>query len=112
MIIKIITFAGISVAIYLTIALVLIFTNPKRDQMPSEGGLDFTRQLQNRADPLPREPVAMRDGYALMTRHVLPQIKPAPLLVLVHGSGWHGGQFDGLAKSLGDVAEVLVPDLR
>ena len=33
-------------------------------------------------------------------------------MVLIHGSGWYGAQFDGLAPKLADVADVLVPDLR
>lgn len=76
----------------------------------AEGGLDFTR-LSGGAEPLPLRPVTMRDGAALQVRHV-PGPEGAPLLVLVHGSGWHGGQFDGLAAALRGRASLLVPDLR
>lgn len=109
---KILTFLGISAAIYLAIALVLILSDTPKAALPPGGGLDFTNQLAQDAKPLPLQPVRMRDGYGLMTRNVSSQDDHAPLVVLVHGSGWHGGQFDGLAARLGDVAEVLVPDLR
>jgi alpha-beta hydrolase superfamily lysophospholipase len=35
-----------------------------------------------------------------------------PLMVMLHGSGWHGMQFDTLANALSDQAYILVPDLR
>jgi alpha-beta hydrolase superfamily lysophospholipase len=60
---------------------------------------------------LPVQPVAMRDGFGLSVRHV-PGGADAPLLVMLHGSGWHGGQFDALAQLLAPQAEILVPDLR
>ncbi|MGR3323348.1 MAG: alpha/beta hydrolase [Pseudooceanicola sp.] len=78
---------------------------------PAGGGLDFSRLATARADPLPTRSVTMRDGTALAVRH-LPGPDGAPLLVLVHGSGWHGGQFDGLARALEGAAEIVVPDLR
>ncbi len=38
----------------------------------------------------------------------------APLVLMVHGSGWHGQQFHALASRVAaeGLAEVLVPDLR
>ena len=35
-----------------------------------------------------------------------------PLLIMVHGSGWHGMQFHGLAKELATQADVVLQDLR
>ncbi|WP_420567536.1 alpha/beta hydrolase [Thalassovita sp.] len=76
------------------------------------GGLDFNKQLERGlAEPLPMVPVQMRDGFPLQVRH-LEGPKGAPLLVMVHGSGWQGAQFDSLARELSAQAEVLVPDLR
>lgn len=75
------------------------------------GGLDFSRQLGRASVPLPTRTVAMRDGFPLQVRHV-DGPEGAPLVVMVHGSGWHGGQFDALAQSVSAWATVLAPDLR
>jgi pimeloyl-ACP methyl ester carboxylesterase len=101
----------LSIAIVLLGALVLIFTqNPK--PFAGAGGLDLSRQLESgRAVAAPLLEVPMRDGYALKVRRY-GGADDVPLLVLVHGSGWHGLQFDNLASSLEDVADVVVPDLR
>lgn len=107
---KVMISVGLSVVIPVGIALGLI-ASQSPGPMPQGAGLDFTRQLQGQAAPLPVTSVAMRDGFALQVRH-LTGPAGAPLLVMVHGSGWHGGQFDGLARTLADRAEVLVPDLR
>lgn len=102
--------AGI-VAVPLAIALGLV-ASQRPVEMAGAGGLDFSRQLAREGgDPLPVEKVAMRDGFGLSVRRT-GQGEGKPLLVLVHGSGWHGGQFDGLARGLAEVAEVLAPDLR
>ncbi|MYM54132.1 alpha/beta hydrolase [Thalassovita mangrovi] len=98
------------VAVPLAIALGLI-ASQRPIEMAGAGGLDFSRQVVRKGDPLPVEKVAMRDGFGLSVRHV-GQGGDKPLLVLVHGSGWHGAQFDALAPQLADVAEVLAPDLR
>lgn len=109
---KILMFLGISVVIYLGIAVTLVLSQSAKGRISLKGGLDFSRQIAGVVVPLPLEPVQMRDGYPLMTRYVSAQGKPGPLVVLVHGSGWHGQQFDGLAARLSDVADVLAPDLR
>jgi pimeloyl-ACP methyl ester carboxylesterase len=94
-----------------TIALGLIASQPPGD-VRGEGGLDFASQIEaGLAEPLPLTPVKMRDGFPLQVRH-LDGPEGAPLLVMVHGSGWHGAQFDRLARELAGQADVLVPDLR
>ena len=35
-----------------------------------------------------------------------------PLLIIVHGSGWYGMKFHGLARELATQADVVVLDLR
>lgn len=76
------------------------------------GGLEFGKQLERGlVEPLPVAPVPMRDGFALQVRH-LQGLEGAPLVVMVHGSGWQGAQFDALAREISTQAEVLVPDLR
>lgn len=54
------------------------------------------------------------DGSNLGVRKYSTANPGAPLVVMIHGSGLHSGQFDKLATTLAadGVAEVLVPDLR
>lgn len=101
----------ISIAITLVIAVALVFTQ-RTKVMDGEGGLDFSRQLENGdAVVTPLQSIPMRDGYKLQVR-TYGGADNVPLLVLVHGSGWHGQQFDSLGKALQGYADVIVPDLR
>lgn len=100
---------ALSALIPVGIALGLVASQAPRP-MAGEGGLDFSRQLA-RSEGLPVQSVAMRDGFPLQVRHVAGP-EGAPLLVMVHGSGWHGGQYDALARALEGQAEMLIPDLR
>lgn len=69
--------------------------------------LDF--DALQRAKPIAQDTVKMRDGYDLAVRAVAGP-PDAPLVVMIHGSAWHGMQFEGLAPQL--AADVLIPDLR
>lgn len=101
----------ISIVITLVIAVALVFTQRSKT-MNGEGGLDFTRQLQSGGEVVaPLQSIPMRDGYDLQVR-TYGGADNVPLLVLVHGSGWHGQQFDNLANALQGKADVIVPDLR
>lgn len=113
MLIKILLTVIISIFITLIVAAILVFTDPPK-AVAREGGLAFTDYLeanasQNVAPPLLTVP--MRDGYELAYRRFDGPVG-APILVLVHGSGWHGLQFVKLAQQLSAKATVLVPDLR
>ncbi len=101
----------ISIVITLVVAVILVFTQrPKA--MSGEGGLDFSRQLESGSETsAPLLSIPMRDGYDLKVR-TYGGADSVPLLVLVHGSGWHGLQFDNLGKTLQGSADVIVPDLR
>lgn len=101
----------ISIVITLVVAVILVFTQrPKA--MSGEGGLDFSRQLESGSETsAPLMSIPMRDGYDLKVR-TYGGADSVPLLVLVHGSGWHGLQFDNLGKALQGSADVIVPDLR
>jgi pimeloyl-ACP methyl ester carboxylesterase len=97
--------------ITLVIAVVLVFTQSPKE-MAGSGGLDFSEQLNSgRDDPAQLQSIPMRDGYPLQVR-TYGGADNVPLLVLLHGSGWHGLQFDSLASSLAGDADVIVPDLR
>ena len=101
----------ISIVITLVIAVVLVFTQ-RLKAMSGEGGLDFARQLDMIGETAaPLQSIPMRDGYDLKVR-TYGGADDVPLLVLVHGSGWHGLQFDGLGKALQGKADVIAPDLR
>ena len=54
------------------------------------------------------------DGEELSLRRYPTENPEAPLVVMIHGSGLHSGQFAGLATSLAadGIADVLVPALR
>jgi len=90
----------------------LTFSQYPKDLPPGEG-LDFTKTLAGDfTSAQPQTSVKMRDGFEAQVRHY-PSTKPAaPLLILIHGSGWHGLQFDTLARTLSASADVVVPDLR
>ena len=101
-----------SVLITGTIGLGLIFTQYPKELPPGEG-LYFTKTLGGEmAEPRPLSAVTMRDGYEAQVRLYPSGKDAAPLLILVQGSGWHGLQFDALAKTLSASADVGVPDLR
>ena len=115
---NILTFAAISVSIYFAIALALIVSQrPKALQ--SRDGLNFTEVIASGAFVPPETPeftsktYHARDGAELSYTHVKAGgSESLPLIIMVHGSGWFGGQFDRLAWALRDVAEVKAVTLR
>ncbi|QUJ77819.1 alpha/beta fold hydrolase [Sulfitobacter albidus] len=109
--VKIILSIAASFVVTLMVAVGLAFS--QEPQVPEGGGgLDFSEQLGGSdTAPAPLQSVPARDGYAMQYRRY-EGAEGAPLLVLVHGSGWHGLQFDSLAKALQGKADVIVPDLR
>ncbi len=115
---KILTFVAISVGIYFVIAVTLIITQrPKA--LEASKGLDFTRTLASGAFVPPQIPdfarktYTARDGVELSFTHVRTEgSADLPLIIMIHGSGWFGGQFDRLAWALRDVAEVKAVTLR
>ncbi|MFT6025177.1 MAG: pimeloyl-ACP methyl ester carboxylesterase [Ascidiaceihabitans sp.] len=112
MIKRMLTFIVTSAGITACIALVLIALDRPKPLAPTQG-LDFTRATgQDLSQVIATQPVTMRDGSDLAVRMYGENSADRPLIILVHGSGWHGMQFDGLARNLADTARVLVPDLR
>ncbi|MBV7409975.1 alpha/beta fold hydrolase [Maritimibacter sp. DP1N21-5] len=109
---KVLIFAGISVAVYFAIALGLILSQ-RPGTLSGEGGLTFDGILrQTKIAPLPQGTWTAPDGTQLTYAHVPAPSPDAPLVLMVHGSGWYGGQFEALARSLGDLAEVKAVTLR
>ncbi|MCB1368506.1 MAG: alpha/beta fold hydrolase [Rhodobacteraceae bacterium] len=103
---------AISIAIPAAIALGLILSQPAGGDL-GQGGLDFSNQIaKGTVRSAPERRIAMRDGFEMSVWDYPAHHDGAPLLVLVHGSGWHSLQLDGLAEALRDVAHVVTPDLR
>lgn len=116
MLLKTVLAIVLSVVITLVVAVVLVMSDPAMPAKPvaTTGGLDFADYLANTAGGAvapPLQNATMRDGYALAYRRFDGPLG-APMLVLVHGSGWHGLQFVQIAQQLSKKATVLVPDLR
>ncbi|SDN33859.1 Lysophospholipase, alpha-beta hydrolase superfamily [Lutimaribacter pacificus] len=108
---------AVSCAVYLAIALGLILSQPP-GPLPQGGALDFDRLVTGRAAlptdaPLRRGSVTTPDGYAHPVTYAgADDDAGKPLVILIHGSGWHGQQFDRLALALRDVAELRAVTLR
>ncbi|MBN8290478.1 alpha/beta fold hydrolase [Rhodobacter sp. NTK016B] len=109
---KIAVSAALFVAIPATIALGLIVSDRPKSDLRAEGeGLDFS--VLQRAEMPELQAYTARDGAALGYRQWLSGRDDAPLLVAVHGSGWHSAQFAGLGSALAEAGiDVIAPDLR
>lgn len=107
---------GLAVGVLATgaVALTLIASDrPAELAGAAAGGLDFT-VLAAAAGDVERRAYTARDGARLGVRRWDSGRADAPLVVAVHGSGWHGGQFRGLGAALAGagLADVVAPDLR
>ena len=111
-------FAVVSIAIYFAIALGLIAS-----QSPSnvafgeseEGDMAFGAATNADYSGLPElTKYEARDGAKLGYRFY-PSVTPSSrIIVLVHGSSWHGMQFHEMASAFSNagLGDVVVPDLR
>ncbi|WP_421859094.1 alpha/beta hydrolase [Oricola sp.] len=110
---RVLVFLAVSVVIYLAIALGLI-ASQRPSLLSVEGGLDFTALGASDTPAAPLETFTARDGTELLYRSYASGREGAPLLVFVHGSGWHGLAYDGLARRIAEAgaADVVLPDLR
>ncbi|MBW8636956.1 alpha/beta fold hydrolase [Hoeflea sp. WL0058] len=106
---------GISLAlfpvIYLLIAFVLILFPPRVKDTESlnfsqlHGGPDLSEQQK-------MQKYTARDGQQLAYRHY--PSRSSVSLILLHGSGYHGGYLDPMARYLSNsnAAQIYVPNLR
>lgn len=114
MIAGILKFAAISVGVYFAIALGLIVSQ-RPAKLEGEGGLDFSALSGGETkEAAALEPYPARDGSQRYYRSYASGRDDAPLLVFIHGSGWHSLAYDGLARSIAasGAADVVLPDLR
>lgn len=107
--------AGTTAVIYAALALGLIASQrpvPSTRPLSPRGGLDFDAAPRSALPEKPGEQYVARDGCALPLRRFGPA-QARSLVVLVHGSGWHGGGYVRMAEALARAGHhVLVPDLR
>jgi len=106
-------FAIVSISIYLILALVLIGTQWISTAV-FKGSLDFDAARATVASDPGLIHYRARDGAQLGLRRFAPQKDQNPLVILLHGSGWHGGAYVALGEALNEQLgyEVLIPDLR
>lgn len=115
MFLKIITFTAVSLVITVLIALGLIVSDRPivLPELDAGEGLNFESTIARGISQAPDQTdVVMGDGWKMPVRQYGGQAASKPLLILVHGSGWVGLQFNNLANALSDEAYVVVPDLR
>ncbi|WP_417308708.1 alpha/beta hydrolase [Devosia sp.] len=106
---------AISIGAYLLVALVLALANSPVVPESTGRAIAFTSLTEaDYADLPPTRSFAARDGAGLSYRLYGDLTAARRLLVLVHGSAWHGMQFHAMARELSGDREtaVVVPDLR
>lgn len=104
----------LTILIYLGIAAGLILSQ-RPTALPETATLSFPNPGNAQPDVQPElTQYVARDGTNLTLRHYAPKIENAPLVVIIHGSGWHGGGYTDIAQALAVTGayEVLLPDLR
>ena len=116
-------FLLISVAIYLLGAAVLITTDRPTSIVSADEPIAFEALTEADYGEMPElQPYTARDGvelsYRLYEGTHFPEnsefLGKSPVLILLHGSGWHSMQFYPLAHELSaaGAATVVTPDLR
>jgi len=110
---RVLTFLLTSVVIFLAISIGLILSDRPKGPLSAETGLDFSEEVsRGGARTLTATTYMGDDGSSLVAFEKQSDAVDPPLLILVHGSGWHSLQFDRLAQDLSEVANVINPDLR
>lgn len=109
---------GLACCVYFAVAFGLILSQGAGGAV-AEAGLNFAR-VPRRGAPAPGQAAPpmrhfeARDGARLPFRRFDCGRAGVPLMILVHGSGWHGEGYLPLAATIAEagVADVVVPDLR
>ncbi len=113
MLTKILISAAISLGIFFAIALGMIVSQPRIEMKGRLQSLNFEgiNSRSGKVLALPQVDAKTRDGQSSPVGY-LQGDQGAPLLIMLHGSGWQGAQFTGLANGLAPNADILVPNLR
>ena len=115
MLLKIIQFIAVSLCITALVPFGLIVSQwpMKMTAIQSGETLNFESALAANLQTAPEpEQIEMRDGWSMPVRKYGTQDARKPLLILVHGSGWNGLQYNAMAQNLSNDAHVLAVDLR
>ncbi|NRA53098.1 MAG: alpha/beta fold hydrolase [Gammaproteobacteria bacterium] len=109
---KLAIFVPITVAIYLTIATVLILAGKPKAPDVTQSGINISEMFFDYSGLPQLQSYVARDQTRLTYRHY-----PATsdkIVILIHGSGWHSQQFLPLANFISSqgLAQVYTPDLR
>lgn len=103
----------ISLLIYLIIAFTLIVIDTgKKESKTEQNNLTFDELLIDYSEIPEYSTYTPRDNSELHYRYYASQA--SKVLILIHGSGWHGNYFLPLANYLSshNIAHVYTPDLR
>lgn len=106
--------AAVSVVIYFVIAIALIITDAPIAPATEKEAVDFTTAIDANYSNMPEMTLfTSRDGQQLGYRLYGDTIYSNRIVILIHGSGWHGMQFHPMASYLAERGDlVIVPDLR
>lgn len=102
-------------AAYVLVALALVASDRPQAEAGEDGAIDFATAVAADYSDLPElTQFLARDGAGLSYRRYGDPATAERIVVLVHGSGWHGMQFHTLAGFLSKDGSnaVIVPDLR
>src|SRR5690606_7839968 len=111
----IVTAILITLAVYLVIALGLIASQRPETPVASGEPIDFDAAITAGYDDLPAHSTfAARDESKLNYRLYGDPAAAQRIVLLLHGSGWHGMQFHSMARHIAESSAsiVAVPDLR
>lgn len=115
MILKFIQFIAVSLCIIALVPFGLVASQwPKKmDAIQTGETLNFESALAGNLQIAP-EPaqIETRDGWTMPVRKYGMQDASKPVLILIHGSGWKGLQYNAMAQNLLKDAHVLAVDLR
>ena len=111
---KLATTLATMIIVFFVIALGLIFSESV-DSSPGSDSVDLSEATGVDYSDLPKtQRFAARDGTELAYRRYESARQTNRVLILVHGSAWHGMQFHAMAGELAarGVATVIAPDMR
>lgn len=106
--------AGVLVLLVAVSPFLLIASDWPKHEFAAAGETLVFHRTDLGATSVDTETFVAPDGSELSLRRYPANDPSAPLVVMIHGSGMHSGQFERLATTLAanSVADVLVPDLR
>ena len=110
----ILIFLGVSVIGFFALAVGLILSQRPLAVLAGmpEDEIQAAATATSDMAPVAVSKARLRDGFEIDVRQLSANGIDPPLLILLHGSGWYGQQFDALLPALAKHADVIAPDLR